>query len=414
MATQKVIQMPAASWRDQLRYTGTGDNRHIVPNLANATLVLADCPIWKNSIKYDSFRHKIVVTGELPITAFIGSTWNDNYDIQTARWFQVNDIEITSYTAKEAVNWVAHRNSFNPLHEYLQNLQWDGESRIYSWLHKYCGVPNTQYTRAIGRKWLIAAVARAMNPGCKVQNVLVLEGAQGKRKSMVFEILGGEFYSVLDIGLGGKGAAELLDGVWIAELAEMESLNKSSTGAAKSFFTKDEDHYRPAYGKYAITVKRSTIFGGTVNEDEYLKDHTGGRRIWPALVGEINLNRLRRDRDQLWAEAFLEYYERLAKEEDFIWWLDSTEESFAKVEQSTRYEADHWYDDVRIWLADKQHVSATEVLSQCLKINQDHPKYDSYVNRVGRCLKFLNWNLYRDVAGRRRYKRPDAAAAKKQ
>ena len=160
------------------------------------------------------------------------------------------------------------------------------------------------------------------------------------------EILGGEFYSDDIADLGAKDAAIGTAGVWIVELAELAAMNRAEVEKVKAFLSRRIDRYRPPYARHYIWTPRQCVFGGSINLQKYLKDETGGRRFWPARCGHMNLDALRRDRDQLWAEAVVRY------ERGELWWLDTADLiADAAGEQEERLQADPWETAIETWLA---------------------------------------------------------------
>ena len=231
---------------------------------------------------------------------------------------------------------------FDPVRDYLDGLQWDGIQRIDTWLVEYCRADDTPLNRAIGRKMLIAAVRRVKEPGCKFDYIVVLEGDQGIGKSSVLKILAGEdnFSDNEILGLQKREQQEAIQGVWIYEVAELEGLGKSEVTKVKLFASKTYDSARPAYGRSRVDRPRRCIFVATTNDNTYLRDTTGNRRFWPVCVDTIDLAAVKRDRDQLWAEAVAAEAggEPLVIPEKL--WPD------VAVQQEARMEIDPWEDEL--------------------------------------------------------------------
>lgn len=180
--------------------------------------------------------------------------------------------------------------------------------RLDTLLIDYLGAEDTPYTRAVTRKSFVAAVARIMTPGRKYDTMLVLVGEQGRYKSTVFMIMGGDWFSDSLRTFGDKDSMETIQGTWINEVAEMQALAKAEINAVKMFLSKRSDYYRAAYGRYATDRPRQCVFFGTSNTKECLTDTTGNRRFWPVDIDQQPRKKdvgseLAKERDQLWAEA---------------------------------------------------------------------------------------------------------------
>jgi predicted P-loop ATPase len=311
-----------------------------------------------------------------------------------AEWLQRHGIDVSSEIAGKAVEAVARERTIHPVRDYLNCLKWDGVPRLDGCLERYFGVQATTpeqaaYRSAVGRRWMISAVARIMKPGCKVDHCLVLEGRQGLLKSTSLEALaGGPAWFTDELGdLGTKDASLQLSGKWIIELAEVTALVRSDSSAAKAFLSRPNDHFRPPYGKRTGDFPRQCVFAGTTNDTVYLKDETGNRRFWPVTCTVIDLDGLRRDRDQLWAEAVVRY------ERGERWWLDTPElNDQAAEEQADRYETDPWQELVEEYCSPKDSVSIAEVLTS-IKPKDRWDRRDQM--RVARCLKALGWDRHR-------------------
>jgi predicted P-loop ATPase len=194
---------------------------------------------------------------------------------------------------------------FNPILDYLDGLAWDGVARLDQWLTTYLGAEDTPLNHAIGRLTLIAAVRRVRQPGCKFDFIPTLEGAEGTMKSTSIVTLAGveNFSDQTILTQSDKEQQELVRGVWIYEIADLAGMRRADVEKIKAFASRTHDRARPAYGRRRVDAPRHCIFIATTNEDEYLQSQTGNRRFWPVKTGTIDIEALRRDRDQLWAEA---------------------------------------------------------------------------------------------------------------
>jgi predicted P-loop ATPase len=189
--------------------------------------------------------------------------------------------------------------------DYLAGLKWDGVPRIDNWLQTYAGAEDTSFNRAVGRIILIAGVRRVRQPGVKFDTMIVFESPQGKDKSKALRALAtkGEWFTDnLPLSADPKQVIEATGGVWIAEFAELDGITKRDVGHVKNFLSKQDDRARPAYGRRSERVPRQFICCGTTNDAQYLFDDEN-RRFWPVAITQFNFEALKRDVDQLWAEA---------------------------------------------------------------------------------------------------------------
>jgi predicted P-loop ATPase len=324
-------------------------------SLANAITILRDATAWAGVLAFNEFSISIVTRKPTPWGKPADSKWTNTDDIYVADFLQRNGVDVNSRTATEAVQVVAEINKFHPVKDYLDALRWDDKERIDRWLTKYLGVEDTEFSRAIGPRWLISGIARIYEPGCKADHTLVLISAiQGRKKSTALQVLAvrGEWFTDRVSNLENKDAMLELHGAWIVEHAELSSIKRSMVEKVKSFLTATKDRLRLPYGRRVEDFQRTNIFAGTTNDDEMLNDETGGRRFWPVHCGEIDLNMLREDRDQLWAEAAVRY------RAGDPWWLETQElNQLASEEQDKHYEEGQWDDTILRWLENPEQRS---------------------------------------------------------
>jgi predicted P-loop ATPase len=379
------------------------DSGEPLPTLANCTVALERAPEWVGALSYNEFSRQISVKSNLEDWhAERGRPWTENDTRRLTVWFQNHGINVVPSVTSDAVALVAESQTTNPLLDFLADLHWDRWPRVERWLTYYLGVEDTYYARAVGQAWLISAIARAWQPGCKADCCLILEGPQGSLKSSAIRTLAGpELYSdSMHTDLGSKEAGILCCGAWIIELSELESLRFTEVATVKSFLSHAEDRYRPPYGRHAVRFPRQCVFCGTTNNAEYLHDDSGARRFWPVSCGRIELKQLERDREQIWAEAAELYHAGRS------WWLDKETERMAAHEQMARTESDVWQTPILEWL-DRQHLTDTsvaEILSKCIQIEDKNWNRTADM-RVAKVLRALGWVQYRTGGGKaRRYK----------
>jgi predicted P-loop ATPase len=396
------ISIKTADWRERLKEYGKPPRPK--PNLDNCLVALEHCPSWSDVLVYNEFAHEISIACPPPWGGQGNRPWSDNDDRLATRWFQQQDIQINVSTAIDAIKTRSHACTINPLLDFLNNLEWDRTMRVDTWLRDYMGVIFNDYSCAVGRKWLISAVARAFQPGCKADHCLILEGEQGIGKSTALRELAGPelFTDYVSENLGSKEASILCMGTWIVEFSELEALigKHAKMETIKAFISRTEDRYRPHYARHPIRVDRQCIFAATTNKEIYLLDDSGNRRFWPVKCKQIDTWGISRDREQIWAEAVYLYLDGQK------WHLDAREEELARREQANRYDYDPWQDDIERWIAGKLDVAVGEILESALhKDNQTWVRADQM--RVAKCLAHIGWKQYRvGHGGARRYRPP--------
>jgi len=327
----------------------------IAKNVANVATILRKDPAFVGNIRYDELK-EAPVARRLPWRR--SEDWvelEDSDDIFLSEWCQIAGVNVVSKTCHEALNIVALADRVNPVAEYLNSLEWDGKPRIDDWLLTYLGADvgdkdevtdRAFYLRAIARRWLIAAVARGLGPGCKVDNVLIIEGWQGLKKSSAIDVLVPDpsWFADQVAELGTKDAAQGLKGKWIIEMSELAGMRRGEIERVKGFLSRKSDYFRVSFGKRPKDFPRRCIFAGTTNDSEFLLDSTGNRRFWIVKAQQVDVEGLKSVRDQLWAEATHAY------KQGEKWWLDSADlEAIAHDVAREKVVTDPWEDDVIAW-----------------------------------------------------------------
>jgi hypothetical protein len=390
-----IVEGESSAWKKHLHFRENKQGRTVLQPLFVNTQGLVDHhPKLAGRIRYDEF-HDTIVARDVPWMP-AEHRWTDEDDVQLLSWLQqecihdgyaggINDVRM-------AVPVTARRNTYNPLTDYLDGLTWDGVPRLETFASRYIGSADTEYTRKVLRWWLTSAVARAYVPGCKADAVLVLEGVQGAGKSTLLRVLAGEdFFTDSPVAIGNKDGFALIRGRWFVELAELSSLHGVRAETAKQFLSSTRDDYRDTYGRHMRSHPRRCVFAGSTNLTQYLSDATGNRRYWPVPVVAVDIEAMRRDRDQVWAEAVAGYRAGAR-------WYPETQADLVLLEgeQAEREEEeDPWEARIGAWLdATRQpDVSVSDVLMSALDLHpRDHTKASA--SRVGRYMaRRTDWSL---------------------
>lgn len=304
-------EKPDLDWMRILRLnskTGRPDS-----TMDNVWVILEHDPKLIGRFAMNEFAGRGTVLGELPWDPRgKRRLWEDN-DNQGAYWYMEKVYGITGTNKIDgALSLHANSHSFNDVEDYLNGLVWDGVPRLDTLLVDYLGAEDSPYTRAVTRKMFTAAAARALQPGIKFDNMLILGGAQGLGKSTLINTMSLGWFNDSIRTFEGKDASELLQGVWLVEIAELQAFRRTDIDRIKQFVSQQHDRFRAAYGRHVKELPRRCVFFGTTNTSEYLRDRTGNRRFWPVDVGINPAAKsvwadLPEERDQLWAEAVVKY-----------------------------------------------------------------------------------------------------------
>jgi predicted P-loop ATPase len=315
-ATQEFSQVTGVEnpgnldWMNHLEVSAT-TGAH-AKTIDNVLIILENDPQLKGKLAFDEFANRGLAMGSLPWDERAKRrAWSDPDDAGILHYLEhAYKIQLSDKRLYAAMTLCSQRHKFNDVKDYLINLQWDGTKRLDTVFIDYLGAEDNIYTRAVARKSLAAAVARAMVPGTKYDYMPILGGPQGIGKSTFLRFLGHKWYSDSLQTFEGKEASEMIQGIWINELGELTGLSRSENNAVKQFLSRTEDIYREPYGRRTGVYPRRCVFFGTTNDTEYLRDRTGNRRFWPidCSIEEPTkdiFTQLKDEVTQIWAEAYI-------------------------------------------------------------------------------------------------------------
>ena len=393
-----------SGWRDTLVQTANGSPKACVANLElclmhDRRLVLA----------YNEWTERAVWLEPPPWrNCPVGSPVEDADSVGLlAHCERQHGVSCSLPAVGRVIDHHARKRRFDPMVDYLRALKWDGEQRVLTWLSRYLGAEDSAVTRAVGCSWLIQAAARALEPGCQADSVLVLEGLQGSRKSSALRVLAGaDWFSDSLPSITSKDAAIALQGIWVLEIGEMEAVRGVSENALKAWITRRVESYRPPYAARNIAWGRRCVFVGTTNDTEYLHDSTGNRRWWPVRCTQIDLEALKRDRDQLWAEAVTLYMDGCR------YWIDRSDKEVYDAlvaAQDARRVQTRWEVLIGQYLDAQTHDEISlEDLCRHLDLSVERSGDHATATRIGRIVSSLGWRSEQVLRGgvrRRVYRR---------
>lgn len=352
------------------------------PTMSNVLRFLGGFPGLRDSLWYDEFYQQR------------RTTWLSENG-QTTHWEERHDRELCALLQDEfafhgitphvieAATWTfALRRKRSEPQEWISSLTWDGTPRIEQFFTTHMGAVDNPYMRAISMNFWVSMVARALEPGCKADCAVILEGPQGGKKSQACAAIGGKWHCECNAPASDKDFLMSMRGRLLIEIAELDSFARTDPATVKKVLTCREDVFRPPYGREVVSHPRRCVFIGTTNQSEYLFDETGARRFWPVAVSDIKIPEIKRDREQLFAEAYHAFKAGVS------WWETPTEET--KAEQEARYIDDVWHPVVKAYLQGRTRVTIHEIATDALKI--DLGRIDRKVSvRIGKILRRINF-----------------------
>ncbi len=365
-------------WKDDLIRTDRGK---IAVNDHNLIALMDNDEEWSERLGYDQFRKELTLD-KAPLSS-VGIT---KVAARIEKKYGVGPIG-DSLLAR-TLEVVCHKNPHHPVRDWLDPLEWDGTERIPAFFSTFFGAEDTPYTRAVAQNLFVAAVARIRCPGAKFDNMVILEGPQGIRKSTaIFALFGENWTAEMKASPENKDFDQTLQGLWCVEFAELDSFSRSDSARIKLQLSVREDYIRLPYSKRFERFPRQCVFIGTTNDDHYLKDPSGARRFWPIRCVYADVEGIRSARDQLWAEAVFRH------REGATWWEVPPE---TKEVQDARYLDDSWSEIVGPWLQNlvPRETTTTQILEDCIGIERGrHGRSEQ--TRIGALMKRLGWEHVR-------------------
>lgn len=282
----------------------------LLPSYTNLMRLVEADPGNRAFIWMNTFTARVEVSAEVPWARHAGETelWSKNDEVGFRNWLieKYRGVEWSRIDIKDIISLLTTRNHYDPLRQYFDQLEWDGVPRLDTSFARHLGAEDCSYTTACARNFFLGAASRALHPGCKHDEMVVLYGGEGTGKSSFsFHVCPTPAWTTDSIGdLKNKDALDALRGKWIIEMSELRSMQGSNAEHVKAFLTSVQDNYRPAYGEYTLQFPRRCIFVGTTNNPKFLTETGANRRFLPVEISkELNIDELVAERDQLWAEA---------------------------------------------------------------------------------------------------------------
>lgn len=364
----------------KLKKIGTKENPKWVPlgtplNLYN---ILRSDYRWVDKVRFNEFDGRLYM--HEPGRAGFEEA-SDEGATRVVNWLdQVYGVAVEEKKVGKQLAVIGVENSWHPVRDYLEALEWDGVPRIADFVHKYLSGEDTEIHSAFSRCWLVSAVARVMDPGCKVDTTLIISGRQGDGKSTACMKLcpDSDWWSGSSLMIGSKDIYDQITGVWLYEIPEVDSFQHNHWSAIKRFMSNQTDRWRRPYGQYETRRGRQVVFFGTTNHIQFLGDQTGSRRFWPVTIdGKTDIKGIMRDRDQIWAEALHQYRLHIAHVSQaadrlgspWQWWLTDDEERL-RIEASDIFQSRSvWYPLIEEWAQGRNYIKNEYfVLADCMKM----------------------------------------------
>lgn len=344
-------------------------------NEDNLSRVISSWPPFRDQFFYDEFSDVQMRNGKR-------ITEHDIAQIQYESQRHIGLHKVKAASIHDALKIHFMRSRRNLAQELILSTTWDGIERIESFLSQYLGCEFSEYSCAISKNFWISLVARIFKPGCQVDNMLILEGAEGIRKTSALKIIGENFFAQANEQIGTKDFHQSLRGKFLIEIGELQAFRKADIKKIIAEITNRVDTYRPTHGRIALDFPRACIFVGTTNETTYLKEGMGLRRFWPIHCKAADTEAIERDRGQLFAEAYTKF------KAGNTWW--EMPKGWEEIVAERVDDDDPWFSEIANYCAAKEVVTTRDILLYALKF-EDQKMKDSDTKRVASCLRKLGF-----------------------
>lgn len=346
---------------NNLRRDKSGKVLSVLPNILT---ILGLAPVTGSSLAYDEFKDVLMCA---PVGTEEWRAVKDTDYTAIRLWLEntANFYPVSKDMVRDSVHYLAEANKMDTAQKWLSSLEWDGVPRIEKFLPTYMGTIDAEYERAVGLYLWTALAGRVMEPGCQVDMVPILVGTQGLGKSQGVKAIvpHPDFYAEIRLDEKDDEIARKMRGTLIGELAELRGLRTSDQDRIKAFVTRTHEKWTPKYMEFATTFARRLVMIGTTNEDDFLTDEEN-RRWLPVRTSGVDVEGIKRDRDQLWAEALQ------------VWLANGIQwkmaEKLAKGEQEEYKAIDQWDPIVEQWLRENatiQEVRIHDMLIQAIGLD---------------------------------------------
>lgn len=300
-----VVTEPSAA-KDDLPRFRRNKNGRITPTVENATLAVMRPDFCGMEIRYDEFRDEIMYA----VRPGEWQSFRDHHYVELRITLEQRGFDpIRRELVRDVVNLVAQRQHFDSAILWARGLEWDGVHRVDEFLQRYFGAEDSPYIRAVSRYLWTALAGRVLQPGVKADMVPTLIGLEGTVKSSGIEAMvpGPDFFTEVSFNDRDDDQARRMRGKLMGEIGELRGLHTRELESILAFITRTHERWVPKFKEFAAQYPRRLMFMGTTNKDEFLSIELGNRRWLPVQVHRADIAGIRRDREQLWAEACIRF-----------------------------------------------------------------------------------------------------------